>query len=93
MGGVYVCEDIVSPFSQFHSFADGMARQLSDLRIRSRERGPDIRTDMTAPSHPVHQQIASVHHYPMLTVIEKPEYPVQSFESEKHGTTWQPGIY
>ena len=41
MGGVYICEDIVSAFSQFHSFVDGMARQLSEIRI---EPGPDIRT-------------------------------------------------
>lgn len=93
MGGVYICEDIISPFSQFHSFADGMARQLSDLRFRGPQPGSDVRTDVTAPTQPVHHQIASLHHYPMLTVIEKPERPVQSFEAERHGTAWQPGIY
>ena len=90
MGGVYICEDILSPFSQFHSFVDGMARQLGDLHY---EPGPDLRAEPTAPSQPVHQQIASVHHYPLLTVIEKPERRVAHFESLKHGTVWQPGIY
>ena len=88
MGGVYVCEDIRSPFSEFHSFVDGMARQLCNIRA---EPGPDIRTDETAPSQPVHQQIAAVHRYPLLTVIEKPERPVQSFESESTERSGCPG--
>jgi hypothetical protein len=37
-----------------------------------------------------HQHIASVHRYPLMTVIEKPELPVEQFECPRHGTEWQP---
>ena len=33
MGGVYICEDIRSAFNLFHSFVDGMAHQLSEIRL------------------------------------------------------------
>ena len=100
MGGVYICEDILGSANLFHLFVDGMAHQLSDIRVEPR---PDAGADSapgqpvhqqitdSAPGQPVHQQIASVHHYPMLTVIEKPEKEVERFESVKRGTVWQPG--
>jgi len=80
MGGVYICEDISGPFHQFHSFVDGMTRPLSQV--------PEAR-----PPLPVHQQIASVHQYPLLTVVEKPERRLAPFEAPMRGTVWQPEIY
>jgi hypothetical protein len=80
MGGIYICEDIQGPFAQFHSFVDGMTRPLSQVH------------EHAAPL-PVHQQIASVHQYPALTVVEKPERRVAPFEAPMRGTVWEPGIY
>jgi hypothetical protein len=88
--GVYICEDIVGRGHQFHSFVDGLTRQLSDLDTRPHTEG---RIDSAAPALPVHQHVGSVHRYPAVTVIEKPDRPVQRFVSEKHGTVWQPGVY
>lgn len=82
MGGVYVCEDINGGFQQFHSFIDGVTRPISDVIGERR-----------SPAIAVHQHIASVHRYPALTVIEKPDHAVEGFESPKHGSVWQPGIY
>ncbi len=45
-----------------------------------------------APVAPVHQHIASVHRYPQLTVLEKPERPVEPFDSPKHETS-EPETY
>jgi hypothetical protein len=92
MGGVYICEDIALPFLQFHSFVDGLTRRVSafgdDAAQIVRENGELI----SAPAAPVHQQVASVHRYPSLTVIEKPEQQAETFESVKRGTVWQPHI-
>lgn len=81
MGGVYICEDISAPFRQFHSFVDGITRMLSSL------------PRPLSPLRPVHQQIASVHRYPGVAVLEKPEQPVAPFDAPQHGTIWQPETY
>ena len=60
-GGVYICEDIHGPFHPFHAFVDGLTRPLSEIGMPGQEN----------PARPLHQQIASVHRYPIMTVIEK----------------------
>ncbi len=81
MGGVYICEDIRGTVNLFHSFVNGMAHQLSDIRVKPAPTQDTIptapSTTQLAPGQPVHQQIASMHHYPRLTVIEKPEREVE----------------
>lgn len=75
-GGVYICEDIGGRAHQTHSFLDGMTRQMSLI-------GPEH-----AEALPVHRQIAAIHRYPMVAVIEKPDRPVERFTSERRGTDW-----
>ena len=75
-GGVFICEDIHWPFHPFHSFLDGFARPLNDI------------ADPPNPSSALHQQVASLHRYPILTVIEKPTSCPASFETERRGTEW-----
>jgi len=77
-GGVYICEDIHGPFHPFHSFVDGLTRSLSDVGMPGRRN----------PANSLHQQIASVHHYPILTVIEKTGSRTDAFESPRRGTLW-----
>jgi hypothetical protein len=81
MGGVYICEDVHHPFQQFHSFVDGISRTLSDVSGRE-----------AIPPLALHQHVSSVHRYPLMTVIEKPNEAVESFDSVKHGSTWEPRI-
>ena len=78
-GGVYICEDITDGFQQMHSFVDGMTRPLSNVEEHARPL-------------PVHQHIASVHRYPGMVVVEKPDAPVGRFWAERHGTVWQPDM-
>jgi cephalosporin hydroxylase len=78
-GGVYLCEDSHGAFQPFHSFVDGLSRPLH--AVKSTE---------GSPPNPAHHHIASVHRYPLVTVIEKPEGPVEPFECPRHGTEWQP---
>jgi cephalosporin hydroxylase len=80
-GGVFLCEDIHGADHDFHAFVDGFTRRASDVPALVR----------SAPS-PFHQHVASVHRYPLVTVIEKPGLPVADFEAPRHGTEWQPFI-
>jgi hypothetical protein len=71
-------EDVAGRDHAFHSFVDGLTRNLSDFRSNR------------APALPIHQHVASVHRYPLITVIEKPDAAVREFAAPKHGTEWQP---
>ena len=77
-GGVYICEDIHGPFQPFQSFLDGLTRPLSDVGMPGKHN----------PARTLHRQVASVHRYPILTVIEKPTSCAPTFESPRHGTVW-----
>jgi hypothetical protein len=77
-GGVYVCEDIHGAFHYFHSFLDGLTRPLNSIK------GPEHRN----PALALHQHVASVHRYPILTVIEKPTVSPRKFTAPRHGTEW-----
>ena len=77
-GGVYICEDIHGPFQPFNSLLDGLTRLLSDVGTE-REYNP---------ASPLHRQVASIHRYPILTVIEKPVACAPVFSAALHGTEW-----
>jgi hypothetical protein len=76
-GGVYICEDINGAFQPFHAFVDGLAHPLSAVGF-GRER----------PRSAMQEQIASVHRYPLVTVIEKPGPAPAQFESARRGSDW-----
>jgi hypothetical protein len=76
-GGVYICEDINGGLQPFHAFVDGLTHPLSAIGYGS----PRPRTAFQS-------QVASVHRYPLVTVIEKPPAGASSFESVRRGTLW-----
>lgn len=80
-GGVYICEDVHDPFHPFHAYVDGLARPLHAVPPPGRP----------APASGLQQHVASVHRYPLLTVIEKPTRRVSGFEAPRHGTQWPAG--
>jgi Methyltransferase domain len=80
-GGVYICEDIHGPFQPFHAYIDGLTRPLSAVEPAG---------DTTSASS-IHRQIASVHRYPIMTVIEKTAWTPIDFESGRYGTEWPAG--
>ena len=76
-GGVYICEDIHHPQHWFHAFIDGLSRPLNAVGMPRMEN----------PASALQQHVASVHRYPLVTVIEKPAArPV--FEAPRHGSVW-----
>ena len=76
-GGVYLCEDAEGGTQAFHGFIDGMGRRLHSTYADSNP------TDFQ-------QQVASIHRYPFITVIEKPLLPVPKLECVRHGSSWEP---
>jgi hypothetical protein len=77
-GGVYVCEDIHGAFQPFQAYLDGLTRPLSEVGF----------ADQPNPMNPLQLEVASVHRYPILTVIEKASWSPQAFEARRHGTQW-----
>jgi len=76
-GGVYLCEDINGGFQPFHAFVDGLTHPLSAVGFGS-----------PRPRTPFQAQVASVHRYPLVTVIEKPPADAPEFENIRRGTEW-----
>jgi hypothetical protein len=79
-GGVYICEDIHGPFHPFHSYLDGLTRRLSEIGQAERHN----------PANNLQRQIASVHHYPIVSVIEKATWCPPVFEASVRGQS-RPG--
>jgi hypothetical protein len=77
-GGVFVCEDIHGSFQPFHAYVDGLTRPLSSIGFAGE----------TYPAGPLQRQVASVHRYPLVTVIEKTASSPATFEARRHGTQW-----
>lgn len=77
-GGVYICEDIHGPFHPFHSFVDGLARQLNTIAA-----APAV-----ARANPLQSRVAAVHRYPILTVIELAASPPSDYECREYGSIW-----
>ncbi|MBV8991432.1 MAG: class I SAM-dependent methyltransferase [Solirubrobacterales bacterium] len=82
-GGVYICEDVHGPDNEFARFIDGFTRNLDTTEPREWPDG-SLSSDTTA----CQRSIASVHRYPFVTVIERTQSPVASFEAPRHGTEW-----
>jgi hypothetical protein len=80
-GGVFLCEDVHHAHHDFHAFVDGFTRPLSNVPGFLR----------TAPNT-LQQHVSSVHRYPLVVVIEKPDLPVADFDAPRRGTEWQPFI-
>jgi hypothetical protein len=78
-GGVYLCEDSHTRGHAFHTFIDGISRELHNIEGTS-GREPTV----------FQQHVASIHRYPLVTVIEKPTLPVPRFETPRRGTEWAP---
>jgi predicted O-methyltransferase YrrM len=80
--GVYVCEDIHGHDHASHVYLAGLSSQLHATgRVRDAGRVYD--------AHPFQRSIYSIHLYPFVAVIEKRQAPLETLESEKHGTEWQ----
>jgi 23S rRNA U2552 (ribose-2'-O)-methylase RlmE/FtsJ len=88
-GGIYMCEDISTVFSEFASYVFGMAQNLNagesaEQNVQDNERRQVIKTNALQAA------VAAVHLYPFLTVIERAAEPVPELVGPKRGTQWAP---
>jgi hypothetical protein len=77
-GGIYICEDIHGAAQPFQAFIDGLTRPLSSVR----EGG------VKTPVSSLQGHVASVHRYPILTVIEKARWRPAAFQARRYGSEW-----
>lgn len=82
-GGVYLCEDIGGVHHGLSAFAHGLSTHLHAMENMAYD-------PLSTGATPFQESVASIHHYPFVTVIEKTAAPVGRFASQKHGTQWQP---
>jgi hypothetical protein len=90
-GGVYVCEDTHGEYNWFQSYAQGLVGSLNafepgDAEVAFLRAGKGIASRPTA----FQRDIAGIHSYPYMTVIEKRSAPLDELVCPKHGTEWQP---
>jgi SAM-dependent methyltransferase len=81
-GGVYVCEDVLGPRNGFAAYVSGLGHQLNEF----------VDTGDGSPATGIQAHVDSIHLYPYVVVIEKTPTTVRRFESQKHGTQWEPFI-
>jgi hypothetical protein len=90
-GGVYLCEDAPGVKNPFHSYIDGLSRNLHAWppRPAGSERTPrPPGADWSRPPSDFQRAIQSIHLYPFVTVIEKRSKPLSELRSSMHGTEW-----
>jgi hypothetical protein len=76
-GGVFLCEDLHDGFNRYTSYVAGLTHKLNA-------------TNADNSCTPFQQDIASIHNYPFVTVIEKNSEPVPKYTVDRRGTVWQP---
>jgi 23S rRNA U2552 (ribose-2'-O)-methylase RlmE/FtsJ len=72
-GGVYICEDVGGVDNGLHAYVEGLSRNIHATG------------DHTTGFQ---QTVHSVHLYPYMVVVEKPDVPVSAFTDEARGSDW-----
>jgi hypothetical protein len=83
-GGVYLCEDVHFETNRFAAYTYGLSRHLNAFAYRLSSGHVVDTIDTSKFQRSVH----SVHLYPYVTVIEKPDSPLDEFKLPMHGTEW-----
>jgi hypothetical protein len=78
-GGVYLCEDIHGIDNPFHSYVCGLSRNLNAW------------SDVPATTG-LQRAVGSIHLYPFVTVVERPEVSLLELPSQRRGTVWRAGL-
>ena len=84
-GGVYLCEDIHGANNEFAAYVQGLANGLNSATPAEM---PKDSAGLAFAVTGLQAAIRSIHLYPFVAVIEKPERNVDLFIAPKHGTQW-----
>jgi hypothetical protein len=74
-GGVYLCEDVLGTANPFHSYICGLSRNLNAWEGHA--------------TTGLQRMIGSIHHYPFVTVVEKPAVAPLQLPWGRRGTEWR----
>lgn len=87
-GGIYLCEDIISPFNSFASYLCGMAQNLNAIEFE--EHLDDNERRQVCKSQSLQTAVSAIHFYPYLAVVERSAGKVCEMVAPKRGTSWEP---
>jgi hypothetical protein len=87
-GGVYICEDLHGNRNGFYEYAAELSNHLNVCQTRPLH--GDWRLGTETEASDLARWIQAIHFYPFMVVIERNQQEVTTFQSEKHGTEWQP---
>lgn len=90
-GGVYICEDVAGEFNPFHSYMDGLSRELHEQIPLGG--GPSSVAGFRLAhlrANAMQRLVDSIHTYPFMTVIEVRADRREVFSSPRCGTEWMP---
>jgi Methyltransferase domain len=73
-GGVYLCEDVCGTANAFHSYMFGISRHLNAWE------------GVTTTN--LQRMVGSIHHYPFVTVVERPDAAPSKLLAQRRGTEW-----
>ncbi len=76
-GGVFLCEDLQGRFNPYLSYMHGLSLHLHQD---------------TPQTNNVQSMVHSIHTYPLVSIVEKTETPVEFLIAKRHGTQWQPHL-
>lgn len=82
-GGVYICEDVHGIGNPFAAYVHELADAMNGFEGVQGE-------ELSSAAGALQREIASIHFYPFLIVIEKTAEPVRRFVAPKRGTSWEP---
>ena len=85
-GGVYLCEDLHHRENGFVQYILALGQHLNACQIARNPTPPHSTSPTSGPA----KWIASIHFYPFMVVIQRTQVPPESWDSEKHGTVWEP---
>ena len=74
-GGVYLCEDVLGTTNPFHNYICGLSRNLN--------------ANEPAPTN-LQRMVGSMHLYPYVTVVERPDTSMLRLCVQRRGTEWIP---
>lgn len=84
--GVYVCEDVHHVFNEFTSYVLGLSQNINSCYVE--QNLGNNGEQLVCKTSKFQSNVASIHHYPFMTVIERAPTAVCEFIAPKHGTEW-----
>lgn len=88
-GGMYICEDIHGDKNAFANYIHRVAEELNAYsNVTEDLDNPQRRA--VCKTNAFQSEVAAIHFYPYMVVVERSLAPIDELLSVKHGTEWQP---